>query len=60
MNATYQKFKVPNYLQLRVAIQKERRGEEIFIFNVMNSLTTKIFQFKLVGIEEEIAKIISR
>jgi hypothetical protein len=60
MNAICQEFKVPNYLQLRVVIQKERHGEEVFIFNEMNSLTTKIFLFKLVGKEEEIAKIISR
>jgi hypothetical protein len=43
MNSTYQKFKVPNYLQLRVAIQKERHGEEVFIFYEMNSLKTRIF-----------------
>ena len=43
MNAICQEFKVPNYLQLRVAIQKERRGEEVFIFYEMNSLKTKIF-----------------
>ena len=42
MNAIYQKFKVTNYLKLRVAIQKERRGEEVFIFYEMNNLKAKI------------------
>lgn len=49
-----------NYPQIRVAIQKERRGEEVFIFYEINNPKQKYFWFELIGIKEEIAKTISK
>ena len=60
MYATCQKFEVHNYSQIRVAIQKESQGEEVFIFYEINSPKQKYFWFELTVIKEEIAKTISK
>ena len=60
MQASCQKMKIHKYPQIRVVVPKEKGRGEVFIFYETNEPKQKYFWYKLIGIKEEMAEIISR
>ena len=53
-------MKVYNYLQIRVAANRNKHKTDTYIFHEINELKQKYFWFQLNGIKEEIATIITK
>ena len=53
-------MKVYNYLQIRVAANRNKHKTDIYIFHEINEPKQKYFWFQLNGIKEEIATIIAK
>ena len=60
LTANCQQMKVHNYLQIRVAVNRNKHKTDIYIFHEINELKQKYFWLELSGKKEENAKVITK